>query len=162
MAKSRSQQAGDTLSWFFDFSAECFRFREPGKAYVADDVVRPPTATGYEYKCTTAGQTRGDWTRPQEPRWPTTSGATITDGSVVWTSQAISVDGLRRTVAGKAVTPETGLTAVSSSIVNASDRQGVTVALQADAAADALACAVRASFSDGEDRELVLTLEITE
>ncbi len=160
MAKSRSQQAGDTLSWFFDFSAECFRFREPGKAYVADDVVRPPTATGYEYKCTTAGQTRGDWTRPQEPRWPTTSGATVTDGSVVWTPQAISTDGLLRTIASKTVATDTGLTAVSSAIVNQAGRQGVTVQLEA-ASAGVYACRVRATFSDGEDAALVLTLTVT-
>lgn len=41
---------------------------------------RPTVANGYVYTCTTAGTTGGT-----QPTWPTTVGATVTDGTVVWT-----------------------------------------------------------------------------
>lgn len=40
----------------------------------------PLTPNNRMYRCTTAGTTSGS-----EPTWPTTAGATVTDGSVVWT-----------------------------------------------------------------------------
>lgn len=48
------------------------------------DIVRPTNANdnGHYYKCTTAGTTAG-----AEPTWPTGSGSTVDDGSVVWTEQ---------------------------------------------------------------------------
>ncbi|MEA3432061.1 MAG: hypothetical protein U9R01_05215 [candidate division WOR-3 bacterium] len=49
-------------------------------AYSLGDYVRPTTANGYVYKCTTAGTSGA-----AEPTWPTTIGQTVTDGSVVWT-----------------------------------------------------------------------------
>jgi hypothetical protein len=45
-----------------------------------NDARRPTVANGKVYTVTTAGTTSGT-----QPTWPTTVGATITDGSVVWT-----------------------------------------------------------------------------
>lgn len=154
MAVSRTQGVGDTLTWYFDFAGECFRYREPGRVYVADTVVRPATPNGYEYKCTTGGQTNGS---AREPNWTRTG--TVTDGSVVWTPQALSTAGLLRTISSKTVTTDTGLTAASSAIVDESGRQGITVKLSA-AAAGVYACTVRATFSDGESASLVLRLTV--
>jgi hypothetical protein len=44
------------------------------------DAVRPTARNGYTYECTTAGTTGST-----EPTWPTTVGATVTDGTVTWT-----------------------------------------------------------------------------
>lgn len=49
-------------------------------AYTLGAFRRPSTTNGYAYECTTAG-TSGS----TEPTWPTTAGATVADGSVVWT-----------------------------------------------------------------------------
>lgn len=49
--------------------------------YVLDDVVQPLHENEHLYKCSTAGTTDDD----VEPTWPTTAGATVTDGTVVWT-----------------------------------------------------------------------------
>ena len=53
-------------------------------AYNAGDKIMPSTSNGFFYECTTAG-TSGT----TEPTWPTTNGATVTDGTVVWTARQI-------------------------------------------------------------------------
>lgn len=49
-------------------------------AYSLGDVRRPTTRNGHRYRCTTAGTSGGS-----EPSWPKTDGATVSDGTVVWT-----------------------------------------------------------------------------
>lgn len=46
--------------------------------------VFPTTKNGYYYACTTAGTTGST-----QPTWPTTPGATVTDGTAVWTCHAV-------------------------------------------------------------------------
>jgi hypothetical protein len=46
------------------------------------DYVIPTAPNGYKYRCTTAGTTAGT-----QPTWPTTVGATVTDGSAIWTCE---------------------------------------------------------------------------
>jgi hypothetical protein len=48
-------------------------------AYVAGQQVVPRTLNGWVYQCVTAGTTNSS-----QPTWPTTLGANVTDGSVVW------------------------------------------------------------------------------
>lgn len=48
-------------------------------ARVVGDMVRPTTSNGLVYRCTVAGTSSGS-----EPTWPTTPGATVTDGTVTW------------------------------------------------------------------------------
>ena len=52
-------------------------------------VIRPTQATGLQYRCTAAGGVADS-----EPVWPTTIGATVPDGSAVWTAEALSVASL--------------------------------------------------------------------
>ena len=51
-------------------------------SYSVGDYVVPTSENGFVYKCITAG-TSGS----SEPSWPTTEGATITDGSVEWQAE---------------------------------------------------------------------------
>jgi hypothetical protein len=53
-------------------------------AYGTTNYVFPNPANGWFYKCTTAGTSGAS-----QPTWPTTLGATVADGSVVWTNQGI-------------------------------------------------------------------------
>jgi hypothetical protein len=46
--------------------------------------------SGLEFEATTGGQSSGR----SEPKWPTTLGESITDGSVTWQAVALSYDGL--------------------------------------------------------------------
>lgn len=54
--------------------------------YTTKIVRVPTTSNGHVYKCTTAG-TSGS----TEPTWPVTSGATVNDGTVVWTENGSNV-----------------------------------------------------------------------
>lgn len=51
-----------------------------GAAVLAGDTVIPTVPNGHLYRCTTPGTTAGT-----DPVWPTGSGATVTDGTAVWT-----------------------------------------------------------------------------
>lgn len=53
-------------------------------AYALGQYVQPTAPNGRFYECTTAG-TSGTG----EPAWPTSTGATITDGTVVWTDRGL-------------------------------------------------------------------------
>jgi hypothetical protein len=49
-------------------------------AYTTSQYVVPTVANGFYYKCTAAGTAAAG-----QPTWPTTLGATVTDGTVTWT-----------------------------------------------------------------------------
>lgn len=51
------------------------------------DTIVPATPNGRLYKCTTAGTTASG-----EPTWPTTDGATVADGTAVWTEQTTAIE----------------------------------------------------------------------
>jgi hypothetical protein len=48
--------------------------------YTVGLLVKPTAANGHYYRCTTAGTSAGT-----EPTWPLVSGATVADGTAVWT-----------------------------------------------------------------------------
>jgi hypothetical protein len=80
-------------------------FWRPNEQYQANEYIRPNTATGFAYQTTTGG-TSG----LREPRWPTVNGATIGDGSVIWTATAAGANGLNPVSSPSAVSSPTGLT----------------------------------------------------
>ena len=67
--------------------------------------IRVSKDNGYDFECTTAGRSGA-----VEPRWPKTIGATIPDGSAVWTCRAPSTSSLVTTVSSVAwVSPDTSV-----------------------------------------------------
>lgn len=93
------KRSGDTI-WVnrVDWHDVLANFRESGVAVALNAVVRLSRldSTGLQYRATTAGITSG--ARIPRRRWPTTIGGTLTDGSVVWTAEVMSVDSLRTSV----------------------------------------------------------------
>jgi hypothetical protein len=104
------QDPGETLDYSVDFASHCSRLREPDTDYTLNTRVRPARANGYQYKAS-AGRTG-----TAEPRWPTTVGATVQDGSVTWTCEAIDTQSLRRTVSAVSWAVDTGLTKGTESL----------------------------------------------
>lgn len=88
---------GGKLPFCIDWE-DALPVRWPGAGRsVTGAIVRPTRATGLQYQCTTPGYT-GD----NEPSWPTTAGQSITDGTAVWTAQAISASSLVATISASA------------------------------------------------------------
>lgn len=96
---------GETLDYAAEFAGHCGRYREPSTDYQINTLVLPKRATGLQYKATTAGRSA-----TAEPRWPTAAAGAVTDGSVVWTAEAISTGSLIRTLSSASWTADTGIT----------------------------------------------------
>lgn len=73
-------------------------------AYALNAEVRTPTANGHKYRATTAGTSAGS-----APTWPTGAGATVADGTVVWTE----IGALSEAAEVKLATTQAGLTGAS-------------------------------------------------
>lgn len=79
-------------------------------AVTSGDTVIPATPNGHIYSCSTSGTTASG-----EPTWPTTAGATVTDGTAVWTEQTTAMN------AGTIKEPSSGAYArqsITSSLAN--------------------------------------------
>lgn len=110
MVREFEQDPSEALDYAIDFAGHCARFREPDTDYAINTQVRPKKATGLQYKATTGGHSATN-----EPRWPTTAGATVVDGSVVWTAETITTGSLIRSLSSAAWTADTGITVGSPS-----------------------------------------------
>jgi hypothetical protein len=89
-----AKDPSEKLDYAVSFERGLTRFWKPGETYTATTHVRPSKPTGFEYECTTTGQSGA-----REPtNWPTTEGATLTEGSVTWTCRAISALSLITTI----------------------------------------------------------------
>lgn len=133
----------------------CARTWLPGRVYAAGIRIRPAQRpSGFEYEAT-AGQTGA-----REPKWPTVTDATITDGSITWTTRAISNTSLSRTIVSAvwAATP-TGVTLTNQSVVNTDGAQSVVTFIQGDTVGDYEVTAT-VTFSDGSVEAYVLTVTV--
>lgn len=130
-----AKDPSEKLDYGVSFEASLARFWEKGKTYTSSTRVRPNRPNGFEYECTTGGQTSH-----REPSWPTTAAATVTDGTVVWTCRALSTSSLSTTVSGTpSWTAEAGITVTGENI------------------SGTLAGAYIESGKDGEDYTVIVT-----
>jgi hypothetical protein len=88
-----------------DFTQRLTRWRQERADYALTKRVRVRGRAGFEFECTTAGQTA-----IREPVFPSTVGATVADGSVTWTCRAASTASLLSTVSSVTWTAESPLT----------------------------------------------------
>jgi|SRR5882672_6320278 len=80
----RTKKPGEAVTYEIPWWLYLGHTWRPGERFVTTTYVRPSRPNGFEYECTTAGQTGA-----REPTWPTTVALTVTDGSVIWTCRAI-------------------------------------------------------------------------
>lgn len=130
------------------------RVRQHGTAYTVGDRVRPlrKDATGLQYNCTTAGVTSG---KPLV-RWPTTIGGTVTDGTVVWTAEAVTTQSLRTTISSDDWPAVTGLTLGTES---SSDLR-YQVMVGSGVSGQSYEVKHRVTLANGEDKEAVAVLPV--
>lgn len=114
--ETKCQAAAAKLPIVFKWTPACSNLWTAGEVYGLTERVRPTSPNGFEYECTTAGQSSGR----KEPNWKGAAavGLTIDDGSVVWTCRAISNVSLTRTLATSTWPPVTGLTITGDQMVN--------------------------------------------
>lgn len=134
------------------------RRRRAGTAYASADTIRPlrAQATGLQYRCTTAGVTSGLPT--DRIRWPTTVGATVQDGSVVWTAEAMSTTSLRTTISSDDWPAVAGLTLGAES--NSDLRYQVLVA--GGTSGQSYSVKHQVTLANGEDKEAVAVLPVAD
>lgn len=99
-----------------DLFEQCANFWLPNEQFSVAEFVRPPTATGFSYECTSAGTSAA-----RAPLWPRTIGVTVADGSVVWTCRAAGDNGVSVISGLSAVSDPIGLT-ISGLSVNESTK----------------------------------------
>lgn len=131
IVKKVCKTEGETKPWGFDYAGYdqdsgtwgfLSRVWAPGAVYGTDETVRPSLPTGLQY-VSTAGQSGAF-----EPRWPTTIGGTVTDGSITWTAEAISNDSLLTTISSSDwLADDSDLTVDGEVLVNTSGAQVATV-----------------------------------
>lgn len=100
-----------TEDYAVDFTGYLTRWRQAGTEYALTLRVRVASRPGYEYECTTAGQTGA-----REPIFPTSVGATVTDGSVTWTCRAVSTSSLKATVSSVDWSADSAITISNESL----------------------------------------------
>lgn len=77
------------------FESALYPVWESLHVYVVGDIVTPTTANAHKYRVTTAGTSAAS-----EPTWPTGSGLTVTNGTVVFTENGADVVATARTFYG--------------------------------------------------------------
>lgn len=106
-------RVGDRDFYGINFEGWLANRWQGGQEILVGEVIRPSKANGYEFVCSTAGQTAAD-----EPTWVLPIGATTNDGSAVWTCQAVGTDSLISTVANVNWVAPPGILAVEQTLVN--------------------------------------------
>lgn len=89
--------------------------------YALNANVIPTTPNGFYYTCTTAGTSNAT----TQPTWPTTEGATVTDGTVTWTAHAEAVFKYVSPVYGQSFNVDVVGVKGQLTLVNGSTAQGL-------------------------------------
>lgn len=151
-----------TARWpiLFQWIGACVNPWELGVDYDVGQRVRPSVPNGFEYECTTAGQVNGK----KEPNWKSavTVGATIEDGSVVWTCRLPTTGGLQRRIQSSTWHPATPIVADNSSVTNTVADQNTAAFISCAGAVVGQVYRVRnhVIFTDGSEDDAEVDIEV--
>jgi hypothetical protein len=104
--------AGEVLRYGIDWTYWLARLRPSAVAVAPGLVVRPSVPNGYQYVCALGGVTQSI-----EPTWPAMPGASLLDGTVLWTAQPIDTTSLTASVVSIAWTTTGPLVLTGSSLL---------------------------------------------
>lgn len=150
------QRAGEKKPHGFNWTAYLARRWEPDTPYAAGVKVRPAgIQTGLQYS-SSGGQSHGR----SEPIWPRTAGGTVTDGSITWTAEALSVDSLLEQIDTSTWTVPTGLTGTAEAKITTAGQQAVTIKLAGGAAGQSYAVVNEILTTEGNEYQAVLELGV--
>ncbi len=144
----------------FDWLADCINVRRSGVDYEIDEVTRPSVASGYQFRCTTAGTTNGS----REPKWKNyiTEGDTVQDGSVVWTVELLTTESLTRTITTSVwVTDDSSLTADDDDIVSTAGEQSTFAFISGGVVDTTYLVTNHVVFSDGSEDDASANIEVS-
>jgi len=113
---------GDKLDYAFEWANWLASRWLPSYGFAINATIRPRKSTGYQYTVTTPGLSGN-----VEPTWPTTLGATVTDGSVVWTCEAVDTQSLATTISTALWSADSPLTIASSILTGTNSTAYVNV-----------------------------------
>ncbi len=101
-------------SFFIDWRKNLVKAWGPARRYGQNEIVRPPTGTGFYYKVVDAGD--AGISSMIQPPWSVDITATFKDGSIIWTPFHPDAVGLF-TLSTSIWTVDPGITVVSDQIV---------------------------------------------
>jgi hypothetical protein len=105
MLKCFDKEPAEALDFTAVFDPHCIIVRQALNSYATNACVQPITGTGFQYRALNTGTTGRT-----EPRWPEIIGGEVTDGSVTWVAEPITVESLRRTLVSAQWSSDAGLT----------------------------------------------------
>jgi hypothetical protein len=126
----------------------------PGSVYEDGATVRPTKPTGYQYRC--GGGSSG----PIEPKWPESIGATVADGSVTWTAEAVGNDSLRATIITSTWSAPDDIGLDSESVVNTGGAQIAHVEVAGGVAGESYEVVNVVVLSDGTVEESIIEVTV--
>lgn len=126
----------------------------PGQIYAADVCVLPTRAySGLQFSSS------GGQSGRREPLWPTTAGATVTDGSITWTAETITNDSLLATVVLSDWIADPEFTVTDEQLVNTDGVQQVTALISGGVSGRKGEVRNIVTLSNGAIEESVLLVE---
>jgi hypothetical protein len=126
----------------------------PGAIYADGATVRPKKPTGYQYEA--GGGSSGQ----AEPKWPEAIGATVSDGTVTWTAEAVGNDSLRATIISSAWSAPEGIGLDSASLVNTGGEQAAYVDVSGGVEGEVYEVVNVVTLSDGTIEESIIELQV--
>lgn len=154
LTDTRTKKAGEAITYEIPWWSYLGRTWRPGERFIAATFVRPTRPNGFEYECTTAGQTA--YREPQQ--WPTTVGAMLIDGSVTWTCRAIGNSAVD-TISISVWTADVGLT-LAGQQVNAT-KQLTSVRISAGLAGQDYTVENEVTTASGDEYIFTLKIKVT-
>lgn len=142
----------------FDYTLFLTLFWLPGTVYSENEVVRPPAATGFQYRALNTGQTSS-----RKPAFPFFVGEIVTDGSIDWVTELIDNNSLRTAIASSSWSAsDPAITFANEAIDNIDGRQRTSASIGGGVLGGEYIVINTVTMDDGSVEEMGIALEVTE